>query len=251
MTNDLALEIPAHSGQVSLVRHRMTTWLERAGLDADATANLVLAVSEAVSNAVEHAYQGRMTGTVRVAAETASDGTVWVTVADDGSWRVPPPTLSSRGRGLLLMRENVDQLIVDRAPTGTTVTLQLHRDTVPAPHHPWEPMGHEIVVHEVSGRVEVLVRGNVPEHAGPTLRRALSTLARGGSVPLTVDLCEFGAQTAGLVHALKAVAEAETAAGNRLTVHASWNTPARRAVERLAGVLDLRSGPPPRQNGRG
>ncbi|TWP52218.1 ATP-binding protein [Lentzea tibetensis] len=243
MTNELALEFPAHSRQVAAVRHQVASWLDDAGLDDDSVANLVLAVSEAVSNAVEHAYQGPMKGRVQLRAEVTADGAVCVAVTDRGRWRPRPATLSSRGRGLLLMRENVDQVIVDRALTGTTVTLRLasHPVLVPLQEGPRVPVGHEVLVHEASGQVEVVVRGNVPGHAGPTLRRTLSTLARGGSVPLTVDLAEFVGQTDGLVHALHAVAEVARAAGNRLTVHAPRQAAARAAVEGLSAVVDLRS----------
>lgn len=243
MTNELALEFPAQSRQVAAVRHQVASWLDDAGLDDDSAANLVLAVSEAVSNAVEHAYQGPMTGLVQVRAEVSADGSICIAVTDRGRWRVRPATLSSRGRGLLLMRENVDQVIVDRAPTGTTVTLRLARYPVlvPLQQGPRVPVGHEVLVHEASGRVEVVVRGNVPDHAGPTLRRTLSTLARGGAVPLTVDLAEFVGQTGGLVHALKAVAEAARAAGNRLTVQVPRQAAARAAVARLSALVDLRN----------
>lgn len=240
--NDLALELPAHSGQVALVRRRVGEWLDAEGFDEDVTGNVVLAVSEAVSNAVEHAYQGMRVGTVRVFAETMPDGTVSVTIADDGRWRVPPTALSSRGRGLLLMRESVDQVLIDRASTGTTVRLQLTKQPALVPEQPSRtPIGHELVVHEASGGVEVVVRGDVPAHAGPALRRTLTTLARGGSVPLTVDLADFGGETDGLVDALNAVAEAQRAAGNRLTVHAPRDGVARRALQDLCGVLDVRS----------
>ncbi|GLZ34676.1 hypothetical protein Lesp02_68630 [Lentzea sp. NBRC 105346] len=248
MTNDLALELPARSGQVAVVRRRMAAWLDDAGLDEDAVANLVLAVSEAVSNAVEHAYEGPTTGTVRVRGEV-TDSTVCVAVSDFGRWRVPPAELTSRGRGLLLMRENVDQVLVDRSPAGTTVTLRVENGREADVEGPHAAIGHEVLVQEVSGGVEVIVRGNVPEHAGPTLRRTLTTLARGGSVPLTVDLTEFGGQTDGLVPALHAVAEAESAAGNRLTVHAPDGSPVRRALMQLAAILDLRRRRPPRPSG--
>lgn len=62
------------------------------------------------------------------------------------------------------------------------------------------------------------MRGNVPLEAAPSLRRTLSTAARGGTVPLTVDLSGLGAEKSGVEQALRAVADALRAAGNRLTV---------------------------------
>ncbi|HEX7309027.1 MAG TPA: ATP-binding protein, partial [Lentzea sp.] len=66
--------------------------------------------------------------------------------------------------------------------------------------------------------VVAVVRGNVPVEACPSLRRVLTTAARGGTVPLTVDLTGIGAETGGLEPALRQVAEALRAAGNRLVV---------------------------------
>jgi serine/threonine-protein kinase RsbW len=73
--------------------------------------------------------------------------------------------------------------------------------------------------------VRVTVRGDVPAGTGAALRRSLLTAARGGTVPLVVDLGELGAETAGAVHAVFAVADAASAAGNRLVVLSHQDTP--------------------------
>jgi len=212
----LDLRFPADSHEVAPVRHRLRAWLEAGGFGEDEASDLVLAVSEAVNNSVEHAYPCPVRGTVEVRAQLAHDGCVQVDVTDHGRWRVPPPALTMRGRGLLLMRESVDSVEIDRSANGTTVHLRrAPTPVVPATRAPSEC---DVRVHETSSGVVAVVRGNVPVAAGPSLRRVLATAARGGTVPLTVDLTGIGGETGGVEAALHDVAEALGAAGNRLVV---------------------------------
>ncbi|WP_158852181.1 ATP-binding protein [Saccharothrix deserti] len=249
MTDQLAdhhwgVEFPAQAGQLAAVRARLDDWLAGEGLGEDDRYDLLIAVNEAASNAVEHAYGPDQPGTVHIDAEARPDGTVRVVVADCGTWRVPPPALSSRGRGLLLMRENVDEVLVDRQPSGTTVTLVVtprHRrrgtfaaaPPLPPPRPPAPPEPVHVTARE--GWVEVLVLGDVPAPAAPAIRRRILTAARGGSVPVVVDLRALGERNEGLIRSLRAVAEAAAAAGNRVVVRAPENGHARRALV-AAGV---------------
>ena len=212
----LALRFPAEAHEVAPVRHQLREWLQDSELSEDEAVDLVLAVSEAVNNSVEHAYPGPARGTVEVSARIGDDGAVHVDVTDHGQWRVPPPALTTRGRGLLLMRESVDEVEIDRSANGTTVRLTRARAPAPAPRA--APPECEVHVYETSSGVVAVVRGNVPVSSGPSLRRTLITAARGGSVPLTVDLSRLGEDKGGVEQALRAVTEALEAAGNRLAV---------------------------------
>ncbi|HEX6340084.1 ATP-binding protein [Umezawaea sp.] len=221
-----ALDFRTRSDSLARMRRSFDAWLTGAGVDDDVAYDLLLALNEAVSNSIEHAYPPGVDGTVLVKATLASDGAVCVVVSDDGRWRVPPAALSGRGRGLLLMRENVDQVVVDRTSAGTSVSLcrsprPRRSEALEAP-----PDGHEVLVEERGSGVRVTVRGDVPASAGAALRRSLLTAARGGSVPVVVDLGGIGAETAGAVHAVFSVADAACAAGNRLVVLAEPGTPA-------------------------
>jgi serine/threonine-protein kinase RsbW len=212
----LALRFPADAHEVAPVRHQLREWLHGAGFGEDEASDLVLAVSEAVNNSVEHAYPGSASGTVEVRAHCELDGSAHVDVTDHGQWRVPPPAMTMRGRGFLLMRESVDDVEIHRRASGTTVRLRRARSPVlPVARAAPEC---DVQIHETSSGVVAVVRGNVPVEAGPSLRRTLTTAARGGTVPLTVELSGLGVEKGGVEQALHDVAEALSAAGNRLVV---------------------------------
>ncbi|MFI6099690.1 ATP-binding protein [Lentzea sp. NPDC051213] len=235
----LAFRFPADAHEVAAARQQLRLWLRCSGFGEDEVSDLVLAVSEAVNNSVEHAYPGPARGTVEVRAKAGTDGSVQVDVIDHGQWRVPPPALTTRGRGLLLMRESVDEVEILRSAAGTTVRLTRTRAAVPVAAD--RTPSCEVHVHETSSGVLAVVEGEAPASAGPSLRRILSTGARGGTVPLTVDLSSLGVETDGVVDALFAVAAALNSAGNRLTVIAPRGSAARKAVETsgLRSVVDV------------
>lgn len=90
--------------------------------------HLQLAVSEAVSNAVEHAYPATHTNpavdaTVELTLKIEQD-LVSIVIADRGSWRDPPRQPGFRGRGLTIMRAIVDFLEIHHDGTGTKVILR-------------------------------------------------------------------------------------------------------------------------------
>jgi anti-sigma regulatory factor (Ser/Thr protein kinase) len=81
---------------------------------------VVLAVNEAVANAIEHGRAER----ARVVVEAEIDELVLrATVRDRGRW-LDRPSDPDRGRGLLLMEALMDEVAVDRSPEGTTLTLR-------------------------------------------------------------------------------------------------------------------------------
>ncbi|WP_433262921.1 ATP-binding protein [Actinosynnema sp. CS-041913] len=239
MTDRLAdhrwrVEYPTDAGLLAAVRAGLDTWLIDVGVSEDDRYDLVIAVNEAVSNAVEHAYPPGEPGLVKVEAEARPDGDVRVVVVDEGRWRVPPVTLSDRGRGLLLMRESVDEVRIERAPDGTRVTLVLRPGRSGRGAHP-APAFDQVLVSAHPGWVEVVVSGDVPARAGPAVRRRILTAARGGAVPIVVDLRRLGNRSEGLMRGLHAVAEAAAAAGNRVVVRAPEHSPAHIALM-AAGV---------------
>jgi anti-sigma regulatory factor (Ser/Thr protein kinase) len=78
--------------------------------------DIALAVSEAVSNAVMHAYAGRdAPGEVRVDAWIA-DGLLHVTVGDEGAGMAPRLDSPGLGLGLALMGQIADRLRLEDSP---------------------------------------------------------------------------------------------------------------------------------------
>jgi PAS domain S-box-containing protein len=108
--------------QLGEIRHQLAAWLADAGVAEELIADIVLAVNEACANSVEHGYQDRAPGRVRVEAQ--NDGAeVHLTITDHGSWKPATSEPGVRGRGLLLIRAVSDTLEMDCTPTGTAVDM--------------------------------------------------------------------------------------------------------------------------------
>ncbi len=119
----LLIDDDASPRQLSDIRHRLADWLHANGVDEPLADDIILVVSEACSNCVEHAYRGREPGRMRVEAEVR-DGHVQIYVVDSGSWKTPPADPGTRGRGLMLMRKVTDQVDVRGSDDGTTVEMK-------------------------------------------------------------------------------------------------------------------------------
>jgi serine phosphatase RsbU (regulator of sigma subunit)/anti-sigma regulatory factor (Ser/Thr protein kinase)/uncharacterized protein YigA (DUF484 family) len=113
---------PADAHELATMRAELRAWLERSGLPAETREDVVLACTEAATNAIEHAYIGRR-GHVLIEAES-EDGTLQVSVVDHGRWRHPRPD-DSRGRGLELVRAVIGDIDVERGEGGTTVRMRV------------------------------------------------------------------------------------------------------------------------------
>ena len=116
----LDLVVPALPWSLRDIRLAMRRWLSAVGAAPRATADLLIAVGEACTNAVEHAC-GPSGGTVTVHLELQMPD-VLATVGDTGRWR--PPRGEDRGRGTLFMRNCSDDLRIDHGPRGTTVVIR-------------------------------------------------------------------------------------------------------------------------------
>jgi serine/threonine-protein kinase RsbW len=124
----LQMQMIATGRNVSLARRRLRDWLT-ADVSSELVEDLVLAVYEAMANAVEHGYADCPHGSVRLQARRGS-GQVLITVSDDGSWRVPTDD-RFRGRGLPLMRLLADYLHIAAGPGGTVVSLWAQAASAP------------------------------------------------------------------------------------------------------------------------
>src|SRR4051812_50166846 len=87
-----------------MARDRVAAWLARHRWPAEESHDIVYAVSEAVTNVCEHAYERHESGTVEITAHvehpTAQTRRVRVSVIDEGRWQHRATRPFTRGRGL-------------------------------------------------------------------------------------------------------------------------------------------------------
>ena len=88
------VELPADPAALRDLRTRLRAWLAHCSIDSDEAAGVVLAVSEACNNAIEHAYRGNGGGPVKVSSAPAENGLLRILVEDHGrgGTTLPPPT---------------------------------------------------------------------------------------------------------------------------------------------------------------
>ncbi|MCD2198143.1 SpoIIE family protein phosphatase [Actinomycetospora endophytica] len=118
----LYLVLPAVLRSLAEVRSALRRWLASVGATPDDVTDILVAVGEACSNVVEHAY-GPGGGNLMLHAERGEDQ-VTVTVWDNGRWRSARG--ENRGRGTTLMQQCSDAVDVTAGPHGTTVRMQRH-----------------------------------------------------------------------------------------------------------------------------
>jgi serine/threonine-protein kinase RsbW len=120
------LTLPPTSSSLPDLRHAVARTL--GGVSQDIIADVLLALDEAVSNAVRHGSRGGEPVVVSV----ESDGE-WVemSVRDGGPTprlprlpAEPPPVLHTGGRGLWLILQLVDEVRLQRVGTGTRLTMR-------------------------------------------------------------------------------------------------------------------------------
>ena len=105
---------------IAVLRHAVADCLAGAGVPESRLADVKLAVWEAVTNAVTHAYVGApRPGPVHVRT-SIEDETVLVEVSDEGRGMVPRDDSPGFGVGLALLAEATDALEIGRAPRGGT-----------------------------------------------------------------------------------------------------------------------------------
>ena len=110
--------------QLPHIRAHTRRWLAVLGLDKDTEQDLVLAVNEAASNAIEHAYPSPGPGDQVTVSFWTEPRHLNVEVADRGRWRQPDADCGHRGRGILIMKKTVESLSIRKNPHGTRVRLR-------------------------------------------------------------------------------------------------------------------------------
>ena len=115
---------PAEARHLTAIRAQIRRWLRPLHLTPADEHDIVTAVNEAASNAIEHAY-----------TPASSDDTVQLTyvvdqagmcfeVVDHGTWRTPSSQDNGRGRGFPIMRRLIDSVVVHLDAGGTRIVLR-------------------------------------------------------------------------------------------------------------------------------
>ncbi len=118
---ELGMRLRADPRVLADVRRALRRWLRHRGVGDRECSEITLAVSEACTNAIEHAYSPAPAHFELEA--TATDGMVTIVVSDQGRWRAPPQG-PYRGRGLRIIDAVMDQVEIDSGDIGTRVVMR-------------------------------------------------------------------------------------------------------------------------------
>ena len=113
----------AEPAVVRVLRARTREWLAASGVGDDLGDEVLQAVDEALTNAVEHAHGEHVGHVVLQAGARACGGGVAVLVGDDGTWRPPAADPGYRGRGITMIGLLADRATVTTSGDGTTVRM--------------------------------------------------------------------------------------------------------------------------------
>jgi serine/threonine-protein kinase RsbW len=118
--------VPAVVDRLAETRRALTGWATSAGMAGNQVRDLALAVYEAMSNVIDHAYRNS-SGRFDLRAERHGDH-VTVTVADYGRWQADtdPPAAGAgfRGRGIKLMKGLAAEFHLVHKSVGTLVRMR-------------------------------------------------------------------------------------------------------------------------------
>ncbi len=104
------------------LRHAVADYAQAAGIEGDQLDGVRLAVSEAISNVVLHAYENEP-GYVQVSARVLG-GELWVLVADTGRGHNASPIRPGLGWGLAFITDAADEFVLaERAEGGTEARM--------------------------------------------------------------------------------------------------------------------------------
>jgi anti-sigma regulatory factor (Ser/Thr protein kinase) len=149
----LRLRLPARPTALPALRQNLRSWMATHRIPDDAASDIVIAVSEAANNAIEHAFAAAE-GAFEVDASLDGDA-VLIDVFDDGTWRGRSPTpqvttpdvapsvgakpgpgngdhggrddgsaTPATGRGIDMMRATMDDVRIERTEGGTRVRMR-------------------------------------------------------------------------------------------------------------------------------
>jgi serine/threonine-protein kinase RsbW len=113
MKPDMELALPARAENIALIRHAFGALGETLAVDEELLSDVRLAVTEACSNVVVHAYADESPGPLEVLA-TLDDGALTVVVRDEGPGIAPHPDSPGLGLGLPLIASLAESVQLGR-----------------------------------------------------------------------------------------------------------------------------------------
>jgi serine/threonine-protein kinase RsbW len=126
------LTIPARAEYITLCRLALTGIARLRELSDEVLADLKLALTEAASNSVRHAYGEQNVGVVEISYELLPDRLV-IEVTDDGEGfdpaeaHGPPDELSEGGLGIAIIRAIADEVDIRTQPGGKGSRLRFEK----------------------------------------------------------------------------------------------------------------------------
>jgi anti-sigma regulatory factor (Ser/Thr protein kinase) len=113
-------------GTPKALRHALASFLAALEIESPLREDIVIAVGEAIANAVEHAYVTRDPGTVELHASTDSGDMLLVDVFDRGAF-IDRDLREGRGLGLRIVRAIARAVSID-TEGGTRIRMVFNRD---------------------------------------------------------------------------------------------------------------------------
>ena len=117
----LRVRRPARPAELAPIRRIVSSWLGRNGFAGEEVGSISVALNEAATNAIEHAY-GIDEGWFEVEADIDDAGAVSLVVRDGGHWRTKAH--GGGGRGLALIGRLMDTFEIRRRPAGTEIWMR-------------------------------------------------------------------------------------------------------------------------------
>ena len=116
MSSDVRLTLPARPENVAVIRHVLGAFAEALQLPADLVEDMRLAVTEACTNVVRHAYDEDEPGPIDVVIRPNGDRLDLI-VSDYGRGIGPSPDLAGPGLGLPLIAALADAVELEHGPS--------------------------------------------------------------------------------------------------------------------------------------
>ncbi len=129
--SDIRLTLPARAENVAVIRHVLGALAEALAMPPALVDDMRLAVTEACTNVVRHAYDESTEGTIDVVVRPRRDA-LEVVVADEGRGFGPSPDTSGPGLGMSLIAALADAVEVERGNGSRLVMRFLRSRTAPA-----------------------------------------------------------------------------------------------------------------------